>query len=115
MTRRIKDSRANEGTRARMVRDVLVGEGHREVEAMPYRQVLEPGLVYEIHGARNLKGNMTIGQALDVLAADHPNRAPAIIRTIDPELERAVVSMRFDDFARLTAGRNGHGTPDDHR
>lgn len=100
--RRIRSTQANEGTRARQVRDLLVGRGHREVEAMPYRQVLEPGVVYEIHGARNLKGNMTIGQALDVLAADHPHRVPAIIRTIDPEMERAVVCLRLDDLARLT-------------
>lgn len=96
--RRPKDPDARTNVLARY----LVGEaGIHDTDAFGRRIVLSPDMAFVSAGAGYIAGNKTVGQLLTETKQEYPNRVPAVVRTVGPEIEQSQITMRLADWVAL--------------
>ena len=88
--------------KANSVARYAIGNGHLQVLRPPGTtvvQLLDTGWNLRVTG-HLLPNKQTPGQVLDALAAAEPLLAPGLVRCVDPEIERALVTIRLEDWMR---------------
>lgn len=96
--RRPKDPDARTNAVARY----LIGQGSHDTDAYGRRMVLSDEVAFMVVGATSLPGKASIGQLLTEARLDYPNRVPAVVRTVGPEIEQSQITMRLTDWVALT-------------
>lgn len=81
----------------------LVAEGdHTADDVGTSHFALTDDVAYMVVGGTSLPHRQTVGQLLNQVTAKYPNRVPALIRTIHPEIEQAHITLRLADYVALT-------------